>query len=48
MKPKFDYENFCVDTYIEYIKYLHRKKKKEDKKHDSKGSIRRDKIRRGK
>ena len=48
MKPKFDYENFCVDNYLKYIDYLRRKKKKEDTRHDSKRSTGRNKIRRGK
>lgn len=41
MKPKFDYENFVLDTYLRYVKYLARKKKRR-KKHDSKRGIRRD------
>ena len=42
MKPKFDYENFVLDTYLRYVKYLAKKKKRRKIKHDSKRSIRRD------
>ena len=41
MKPKFDYENFVVDNYLKYIRYLSKKKKRR-KTDDSKRGIRRD------
>ena len=39
MKPKFDYENFIIDTYLRWIKYRQKKEKlRRKKKHDSKRS----------